>query len=112
MAKNLVLGPILAPLVQICALKFFFLWILPSLYVKHCCKLLLYSISRKTKEPNLRKWKKKTNFGPDFGPFGQIWAAIFFFIFKNLASSVTRYHGQLLSCTISEKTDDSILKKT
>ena len=58
--------------------------------------------------------KKKPNFGPDFGPFDQIWAAIlfyFFFSFKNLAPSVTRNHGQLLSCTISEKTDDSILKK-
>ena len=33
-----------------------------------------------------------------------------FFFFKNLASSVTRYHGQS-SSTISEKTNDSILKK-
>ena len=31
--------------------------------------------------------------------------------FKNLASSVTRYHGQLSSCTISEKTNDLILRK-
>ena len=32
---------------------------------------------------------------------------------KNLvsASSVTRYHGQLSSCTISEKTNDLILRK-
>ena len=30
---------------------------------------------------------------------------------QNLASSVTRYHGQLSSCTISEKNDDSILRK-
>ena len=33
------------------------------------------------------------------------------FFFKNLASSVTRYHGQLSSCTISEKTNDPILRK-
>ena len=39
----------------------------------------------------------------------QIWAANFFF--KNLASSVTRYHGQLSSCTISEKINDPILRK-
>ena len=32
------------------------------------------------------------------------------FFFKNLASSVTRSHGQL-SCTISEKTNDLILRK-
>ena len=31
--------------------------------------------------------------------------------FKNLASSVTRCHGQLLSFTISEKTNDPILRK-
>ena len=40
---------------------------------------------------------------PKFGP------PIFFF--KNLASSVTRYHGQLSSSTISEKTNDAILRK-
>ena len=32
------------------------------------------------------------------------------FFFKNLASSVTRYHGQLSPCTISEK-NDPILRK-
>ena len=30
--------------------------------------------------------------------------------FKNLAFSVSRCHGQLLSCTISEKTNDPILR--
>ena len=40
----------------------------------------------------------------------QIWAANFFFFFKNLSRSVTRYHGQQ-SCTISEKTNDPILRK-
>ena len=39
----------------------------------------------------------------------QIPATIFFL--KNLESSVTRYHGQLLSCIISEKNNDPILKK-
>ena len=29
----------------------------------------------------------------------------------NQTSSVTRYHGQLSSCTISEKTNDPILRK-
>ena len=37
----------------------------------------------------------------------QMWAAKFFF----LASPVTRYHDQLSSCTISEKTNYSILRK-
>ena len=31
--------------------------------------------------------------------------------FKNLASSFTRYYGQPLSCTISENTNDPILRK-
>ena len=33
-----------------------------------------------------------------------------FLLFKNLASPVTRYHGQF-SCNISEKTNDPILRK-
>ena len=34
-----------------------------------------------------------------------------FFLFKNMAPSVTRYYGQLSSCTISAKTNYPILKK-
>ena len=41
--------------------------------------------------------------GPEFGPP--------FFFFKNLASLVTRYHGQLSSRAISEKSNDPILRK-
>ena len=37
--------------------------------------------------------------------WAQIQAAFFFF------KKVTRYHGQLSSCIISEKTDDPILRK-
>ena len=33
------------------------------------------------------------------------------FFFKNLAFSVTRYHSQLSSCTISEKSNDPIERK-
>ena len=43
---------------------------------------------------------------PSFGPSGR---HFFFFCFKNLAPSVTRYHGQLSPCT--EKTYDPILRK-
>ena len=38
--------------------QFSFSWILPLLDVRNCCKLSLYAISRKTNEPNLRKWQK------------------------------------------------------
>ena len=51
MAKKLVSGPILAP-TKICS------WILPLLHVRHCCKLSMYAISRKTNEPNFRKCQK------------------------------------------------------
>ena len=46
---------------------------------------------------------KKPSFGPSFGPQN--------FFFKNLASSVTRFYGQLSSCTILEKTNNPILRK-
>ena len=36
----------------------FFSWILLLLDGRHCCKLALYAISRKTNEPNLRKLQK------------------------------------------------------
>ena len=105
MAKNLVSDLILAPLAQIWAQKLF-LWILPLLDVRHCCKLSQYAISRKTKT------SKKASFGPNLAHLTQIRAANFFFFFlKNLASSVTRYHRKLSSCTTSEKTNDPILRK-
>ena len=46
-----------------------FSWAWPLLDAMHCYKLSLYAISRRTNEPNLRKWKK-TSFGLDFGPVG------------------------------------------
>ena len=53
---------------------------------------------------------KKTQFWSQFGPIWPKFGPTSFFI-KNLASSVTRCYGQLSSCTISEKTNDSILRK-
>ena len=52
---------------------------------------------------------KKSHFEPDLRPFGTNSGCKFFF--KNLASSVTRYHG-LSSCIIPEKkTNHPILSK-
>ena len=48
--------------------------------------------------------------GKWFKPIDPKIEPLVFFFFKNLASSVTRYHGQL-SCKISEKTNDLILIK-
>ena len=52
---------------------------------------------------------QKPSFGPDVGLFGPNSGHQIFF--KNLASSFTRYHGQLSTCTTSEKTNDPILRK-
>ena len=99
---------ILAHLAQIYAQKTV-LWVLPLLDVRHCCNLLLYAISRKKYDPNSRKlWK--TSFWAWFRPNGPKYGPPKFF-FKNLAASLTRYHGQLLSCKIPEKTNDSVLRK-
>ena len=54
--------------------------------------------------------KKNLVLGQNLAHLAQIRAAISFFP-KNLIVSVTRYHGQLPSCTISEKTNDPILRK-
>ena len=50
-----------------------FLWFLPLPDVIHCYQLSLYAISRKTKEPNLRKWQKKLISGPILVCFCKIW---------------------------------------
>ena len=44
MAKNLILGPILAQI----WVPIFFSWLLPLLDVRHCCKLSMYAVFRKT----------------------------------------------------------------
>ena len=48
--------------------------------------------------------KLMINFWPDLGPLGPNFL-------KNLASLVTRYHGQLSSCTISKKTNNPVMRK-
>ena len=69
--------------------------------------------SKENQWTKLEKIVKKPNIESDFGPFGPNSSCqyFFFFFFKNLASAVTRYHGQLSSCTIKEKTNDPILRK-
>ena len=65
----------------------------------------------KTSKPNFRNGKKPS-FGPDSGPVApNSGCQLVFFSFKNLSSSVTRYYGLLSSCTISEKSNDAIMKK-
>ena len=73
--KKLVLGLLLVLLTQIWCPKFFS-QTFPLLDVRHCCKLSLYPISRKTNEPNMRKRKKKNQFQGSFQPvLAQIWSS-------------------------------------
>ena len=67
MVKNLVSGTILACFDLNLVPKFSCVWVLPLLDVIYCCKLSLHAISRKTNEPNLRKWQKKIS-GPILTP--------------------------------------------
>ena len=90
MAKNLISGPSFAYLVQI-GPKFFFRD-LPLLDVKYCRKLSLYASWRKMYDSKFKKMVWNLIFGLICGHWTKIRAAIFFF--KNLALSVTRYHGQ------------------
>ena len=106
--KKLIPGLILARLVQIWVPNIFFHGLLPLLYVRHCCKLSLYAISKKTNDPNSRKLRR-TSFWAWFRPVGPKFGRWFFF--KNLASSDTRYHCQLSLCIILGKTNDPFLRK-
>ena len=104
MMKNLITGPILARLTPN-----FFSWVLPVRDTMHFRKLSWYAISRKMHGPNSRKrrktfWTWFRSFWPEF------WLPFFSFFFKNLASSGTRYHGQLSSFKISEKTLSNLEK--
>ena len=57
---------------------------------------------------------KNTKFGSYFSRFGLFALNAgrrFFLKKKNLVPSVSRYHGQLSSCIISEKTNNPILRK-
>ena len=105
MTKWLISGTILACLAQIWASKILF----EGFTSKYCRKLSLYVISRKTYDPNSIK-RRKTSFWVWFRPVGPKFQLPKSFL-KNLAPPVARYHGQLSSCTISEKTNDSILRK-
>ena len=75
--KNPIFGPKFAPFPII-------LWMLPPLDVRHCCKLSLYSTSRKTNDSNSRKWQKNT-FWAWFRPIGAKFRMSFFSL-KNLTS--------------------------
>ena len=65
--KNLVSGQILDNLAQVWAPKVF-VWILPQLHVRRCCKVLLYTFSRKNKLEKIAKNLVLGQILPRFGP--------------------------------------------
>ena len=108
--KNLFWGHILAHLAHIWFPNLFS-WGLLLLDIRHRHKLSFHAITWKTYDPTTIKLPKSLFWvwfrpvGPKFGPPN---------FFKNLASPVTRYHGQhgqLSSCSLSEKTNNPILRK-
>ena len=63
---------------------FFVAFTLPD--IRHCCKLSLYAISRKTNEPNLRKWQKNLVLGSILTHLAQIRVTNSFFQISGFAS--------------------------
>ena len=108
MAENLVLGLILALLPQIWDPKLFS-WILLLLDVRHYCKLSLHAISRKTNEPNLRKWQK-TQFWAQFWPLWPKFGSQNFFPYI-LPLSDVRNCRKLSLYAISQKNNQLNLRK-
>ena len=100
MAKSLILDQILANLTQIWAQKFIFMYF--TFTSRHCCKLSLYTISRETNEPNLRKWQKNQF-------WAQIWAPKFFLWILLLLH--VRHCCKLSLSAISRKTKEPNLRK-
>ena len=58
MAKKTNFGPDFGLVLPKCGPQKLIWWVLPVLDVRHCCKLSLYTISRKPNETNVRKWQK------------------------------------------------------
>ena len=103
MAKSLISDPILARSAHIWH-RNFFSWSLSLLDVRNCCKLLSYHRMQEKSMIQTQENGKKPHPGPDLGSLVPNSGRQFFF--KNLVSSVTRYHGQLSSCS-----NDPILRK-
>ena len=83
----------------------FFSWVLPLLHVSHCRKLSSYAISKKTYDPNSRKWRK-TLF---WTRWIQICAANFFsriWLRQSLDIMVSYHHVEY-----QKKTNDPMLRK-
>ena len=90
-------------------LHYFFSSVLPLRDVRHCCKLLLYAISRKTNETNIRKCKKKLILGTIFACLAKIWIPKFFFISVSSSGCLSLWQA-IIVCNFKEN-QSSKLKK-
>ena len=107
--KSLILGLILTHFGPNLVTKVFSLWALPLLDVIYCCSLTLYAISRKTNEPDLRKWQK-IKFLARFWPLWPKFGLSFFFESSGSVSQLNvmvSYHY----VQHQNKTSDPILRK-
>ena len=101
-------GPILARLTQIWAPTFFFESFNSTRYQILSQAIIVCNFKEKVWS-KFNKMTKNLILDLIWARCPQIRVANLFF--KNLALSLLRYHGQLLSCTILEKANDSILRK-
>ena len=84
-----------------------FMWVLPLLDVRHCCKLSSYPISRKINEPKLRKWPKNLVLGLILAPSAHIWAQKLFFVNFTFTRSYT-----LLQAIIVYELNEKLMNQT
>ena len=94
-------GPNLGPKITF---RQFYLYYMFNIVASYHCMQIQGTLINK-----FEKMAKKLVVGAILAHLAQIGCTKFFF--KNLAPSVTRYYGRLPSCTISERTNDPILRK-
>ena len=105
MAKKTNFGPDFSSFGAKCDPQNFFSWVLPLLEVKHCCRLSLYVIPRKTNEQTWENGQKpsfRTNFasyGPNLG-LRNFFPGFYLYMLDIVASyHCMQFHGKLKNQT-------------
>ena len=88
----------------------FFFRVLPLIDFRHCCKLSLYAIPRKTNERNLRICQKKLTLGSILAHLANIWAPKKIFLWVVILQDV-RYCCKLSLYATSRKSKDPNSRK-
>ena len=87
----------------------FFSWVLPLVVGRQCPKLSSYAISRKTNEPNLKRWQKNKFLAQFWPVLAQIWSPNFFSWVLSLLDVTHCCKWSLY--VISRKTNEPDLRK-